>query len=246
MVASNSKTTNSAPKKNHINSSDPQLPTSDKIWIVVPAFNEQTYIARVLKKIQAYTHNIIVVDDGSSDATAEIVREMGICTLRNILNTGKGASLRTGCDFAFNHCGAKAVVIMDADDQHEASELPKFFQKLTTGEQVIFGIREEPNMPWLRLKLNRLGSFINYLLFGVYILDIPSGFKAFSEEAYQQLRWRANDYAVELEIAARTAKNHLHFSYIDIKAIYHDMNRGMTAFDVISTIKYLVKLKVTI
>jgi glycosyltransferase involved in cell wall biosynthesis len=215
----------------------------DNIWVVVPAYNETAYIERVLKKILEYTKNIIVIDDGSTDGTAELAKKMGVCTLRNRLNSGKGATLRTGCDFAFNHCGASAIVIMDADDQHEASELPKFFAEFAKGEQVVFGIREEPNMPWLRLKLNRLGSFVNYLLFGVYILDIPSGFKAFTKEAYSKLRWFANDYAVELEIAARTAKYRLHFSTIHIKSIYHDMNRGMTAFDVINTVKYLLKLK---
>lgn len=218
----------------------------NQIWVVVPAFNEKAYIERVLKKIREYTQNIIVIDDGSTDGTADLAKKMGICTLRHRLNTGKGASLRTGCDFAFNYCGAKAIVIMDADDQHEASELPKFFEKFAGGNQVIFGVREEPNMPWLRLKLNRLGSFVNFLLFGVYILDIPSGFKAFTKEAYQKLRWFADDYAVELEIAARTAKNRFAFSYIDIKTIYHDMNRGMTAFDVINTVKYLLKLRMTI
>jgi glycosyltransferase involved in cell wall biosynthesis len=218
----------------------------NQIWVVVPAFNEEVYIAKVLSKIRTYTKNIIVIDDGSIDQTANVAREIGICTLRQRLNTGKGAALRTGCDFAFNHCDAEAIVIMDADDQHEASELPNFFDKLIKGEQVVFGIRKEPNMPWLRQKLNRLGSFVNYLFFGLYIFDIPSGYKAFSKKAYAQLRWLADDYAVELEIAARTAKNRLPFCYINIKTIYHDMNRGMTAFDVLSTVKYLVKLRMII
>lgn len=218
----------------------------DAFWVVVPAYNEEKYLTRVLEKIKKVSSQIVVVDDGSSDATTDLVRDMGICVLRHRVNIGKGAALRTACDFCFEHLNATAVVMLDGDDQHDPAELPVFFKRLKDGDAVVFGVREEPNMPWLKLKVNRLSSFITYLFFGEYILDIPSGYKAFTKKAYSQLRWQANDYAVELEIAARTAKSKLPFSYIYIKSIYHDINKGMTTFDVLHMVKYLFKLRLTL
>lgn len=217
------------------------------IWVVIPAYNEANYISRVLSKVLVETSQVIVVDDGSSDNTYAQALTFPVHVIRHRLNLGKGAAMKTGCEYAFSRLGADAVVMMDADDQHEASELPLFFSALGRGSQVVFGVRQEPKeMPWLRLKMNRLGSFLTYLVFGEYILDIPSGFKAFTGQAYQIIAWEAHNYAVELEIAARTAKAKLRYDYVRIKTVYHDTNKGMTMLDVIPILWYLVKLKVTL
>lgn len=218
-----------------------------KVWIVIPAFNEETYLEKFLRKLAQVTPNSIVVDDGSQDATFDIAQHHAAYTLRHRLNLGKGAALRTGCRFAFEELGAEAVVIMDGDDQHDPFELPEFFQALADGHEVVFGIRKEPkNMPWLKLKINRLSSFITALLFGQYIIDIPSGYKAFSKAAYQKLAWEASNYAVELEIAAKTAKYKIPFTTVCIKTIYHDMNKGFSALDILSMCRHMLKLKVTL
>lgn len=216
-------------------------------WIVVPAYNEERYLAQVLQKLSPYEGRVVVIDDGSQDQTATIARSFPVYTLRHRLNLGKGAALRTACEFVFNHQQAASVILIDGDDQHDPAELPLFEQALAAGNQVVFGIRSEPqDMPWLRLKMNRLGSFLTYLLFGTYILDIPSGYKAFTCQAYQKIAWNSTDYAVELEIAARTAHAKMPFHYVNIKTIYHDTTKGMTMLDVLSVVKHLVTLKATL
>lgn len=216
-------------------------------WIIVPAYNESFYIRRVLEKLQAITDQVIVIDDGSGDDTVVQAEGLAKYVLHHRVNLGKGAALRTACDFAFDELGAQSIVMLDADDQHDVREVPLFWQALSSGAQVVFGVRSEPkNMPWLKRKVNRLSSFVTYLMFGRYIPDIPSGFKALTKTAYQSLRWKANDYSVELEIAAITAKYHLPFSTVSIRTIYHDTDKGMTALDVLKSVRYLVQLKLTI
>lgn len=213
-------------------------------WVVVPAYNEEKYLEKFLIKLSRVTDKIVVVDDGSRDQTSQIAETLATYTLRHKVNLGKGAALRTGCDFAFEQLKAQAVVIMDGDDQHDVGDLPLFQKQLDLGQEVVLGVREEPeDMPWLKQKLSRLSSFITYLLFGRYILDIPSGYKAFTASAYPKLRWEANNYAVELEITARLIKSRIKYSTVCIQTIYHDMNKGFTVLDIFDMVVHLLKLR---
>ncbi len=222
----------------------PQLVLPATLWVVIPAYNEATYIAQVLKKVISVTPRVIVVDDGSKDQTSAQAEQWAAYTLTHKVNLGKGAALKTGCDFAFKNLKAESVIVMDGDDQHDPAELPLFAQEFKKGNDVVFGIRQvDKDMPWLRAFFNRVASYLVAIFFGKYIPDIPSGFKAFTRKAYRYLAWDSVDYAVELEIAARTAKYRLPFSTVCIRTIYHDMNKGMTMLDVLRIIRYLINWK---
>ena len=208
-------------------------------WIIIPGINEEKYIATVLKKVLKQTKNIIVVDDGSTDTMPELARKYTPHVLIHSVNLGKGAALKTGCEYAFNKLGAQAVIIMDADDQHDPEELPLFFKALTTSD-IVFGVRSfDTKMPLARIIGNRLASVAIYFLFGEYIPDIPSGYKAFTKKAYKKIVWDSTDYSVEMEIAAKTAKFKIKFMTIPIETIYHDFERGMTILD---TIRMITKI----
>ncbi len=216
-----------------------------KTWLVLPAYNEERYLLRVLQKISHLSSQVIVVDDGSVDNTADEARKLATYTLRHEVNLGKGAALKTGCDFAFNELKAEAVILLDADDQHDPAELPEFWAALSQGVPVVLGVREvNRQMPMLRSLTNNFASYLIKLFFGRYIPDIPSGYKAFTKEAYQKIRWTATDYAVEMEIAARMAKHNLAYKVVCIKTIYHDMNKGMTMLDVFQMVTQLLNWKV--
>lgn len=208
-----------------------------KVVIVLPSYNEAKYIANVIKKIKNQKLDFIIIDDGSSDKTFEIVKKHTDNVLRHKINLGKGAALKTGCEFAFKKMNADAVIFMDSDDQHDSQELQYFVKELKKGSQLVFGVREfGRQMPLIRIMGNRLASYLVFLLFGKYIPDIPSGYKAMTKKVYKKINWQASDYGVELEIAVKTAKYKLEFSIVPISTIYHDMDRGMTLIDVFKMI----------
>lgn len=216
-------------------------------WIVLPAFNEQKYIERVINKILPITQNLIVVDDGSADKTYEIANRLVRHTLHHDLNLGKGAAMTTGCEYAFKHLGADAVVFIDSDDQHDPKHLPEFMAKLEQGNDLVFGVRKfSRTMPKIKILANKFASYLVQLLFGAYIPDIPSGFKAITKKAYNKIKWNASDYGVELEIAARTAKQKLPFTTVNIDTIYHDYDRGMTALDGLKITAKLLEWRLTL
>jgi hypothetical protein len=114
------------------------------------------------------------------------------------------------------------------------------------GNEVVFGIRDLHEMPVLRRTANLFASVLVWLFFGMYLPDIPSGYKAFTRSAYQFLAWQSSGYSVEMEIAVRMARYRLPHSYITIPTIYHDMARGMTMLDVLSMIGQVASWRFTL
>jgi len=200
-------------------------------WVIIPAFNEAKTLSVVLEKLNKSRVAYVVVDDGSSDATFEIAKKYTTHALQHKINLGKGAALKTGCEYAFTRLNADGVIFFDADDQHEVAEIALFEHALQEHD-VVFGVRSfDEHMPLIRIMLNRVASFFLMVLFGTYIPDIPSGFKALSKKAYKKVSWNSTDYAVEMEIAARVAKAKLDFVTVPITTIYHELDRGMTFID---------------
>jgi glycosyltransferase involved in cell wall biosynthesis len=203
-----------------------------KIFIIVPVYNESRFIGRFLDKLLVHTKNIVVVDDGSKDTTCAIAKGRGVECLSHPVNFGKGEALKTGCDYAFKKLGADAVIIMDGDDQHLVSDLTLFEHALKNKAQVVLGTRQvDAQMPLMRILGNKAISISINLLFGGYIADIPSGFKAFTKSAYKTLRWHSKGYEVETEIAVKILKNKLNYQEVPISTIYHDKEYGFSLLD---------------
>ncbi len=211
-----------------------------KIVIVVPAYNESRFIGKFLDKLLTFTKQVVVVDDGSVDKTCDIAQSKGVECLAHLVNLGKGAALKTGCDYAFKKMGADAVVIMDGDDQHVVSDIKLFEKALKDGAQVVLGIRQmDAKMPLMRILGNKSMSILINVLFGRYIADIPSGFKAMTKSAYKSLYWQSSGYEVETEIAVRIAKSRLSFVEVPISTVYHDKDYG---FNLLDAAEILLKL----
>lgn len=215
----------------------------EETWVVIPAYNEEKYIETVLKKISAFSKNIILIDDGSSDKTAQLSLKYTPHVLIHDLNLGKGGALKTGCDYAFETMNAQSVILVDGDDQHDSKELFNFDQKLQEGQNLILGTRSLWEMPVLRSMGNRIISALVVLFFGKYIPDILSGYKAFTKKTYQQISWYSRGYSVELEIACRIAKNNIQFVTVPTTTIYHDFDRGMTVLDTLGMLSQIIVLR---
>ena len=129
--------------------------TKSKSWIVIPAYNEARNISKVIDNTRKFAHQIILVDDGSKDKTYEKVnKKKGVTALKHIVNLGKGAALKTGCDYAVLQ-GAQRIVVLDADGQHDPKEIPKFLRQLDKHD-IVFGYRKlNKKMPFLMKLGNR-------------------------------------------------------------------------------------------
>ena len=206
-----------------------------KIAAVIPAYNESRNIKNTLLKVKNFADIIIVVDDGSEDDTYEIANnsiesyeEENIYILKHDYNLGKGAALKTGCEAA-KKLKADVMICLDADEQHKPEDIPRFIEKIDTGNKIVFGSRAiGKGMPLASFVGNKFLSAAICKLFKIYINDTQSGYKAFTKEAYEKIKWESPDYSVETEIIINAAKHKLDFEEIDIDVIYNDNYKGTT------------------
>jgi glycosyltransferase involved in cell wall biosynthesis len=216
--------------------------------IVIPARNEAPRLPDVLDTMPNSLPGvgrieILVVDDGSTDDTAGRARTHGARVARHVVNLGKGAALRTGCDAALG-LGFDMIVTMDADGQHQAADLPQLLQPLLAEEaDVVLAYREASggSMPAVLKFGNVALSTVVKLFFGISIRDSQCGLRAFTAVVYPRLRWEARDYSVESEMLMRMARSHLRFAEVPIAAVYQDRYKGTQPIDGVRILGQLLR-----
>ena len=215
-----------------------------KIFVVIPAYNEEKRIGGVIKKTKIYTKNIIVVDDGSRDNTYEVAEKLKVVVVRHPVNLGKGAALKTGCEIAVRK-GADIIILIDSDGQHNPHQIPKFIKNLD-GNDIVFGCRElSKEMPFTMRFGNWFIRLTTHLLFGIKLKDTQCGFRAFTRQAYQKIKWESCDYAVESEMIANAGKKNLKLRQIPIETIYADNYKGTTVLDGLKIVSNMLWWRVT-
>jgi glycosyltransferase involved in cell wall biosynthesis len=199
-------------------------------FAVIPAYNEEKSIRNIINETKKYVSNIIVVDDGSKDNTFEDAKKQGVIVLKHIINLGKGAALKTGCDYAIRH-GASKIIVLDADAQHEPSQIPDFLNELKDAD-VVLGYRKlSKDMPFVLKLGNWFINRMTKLLYGIKLHDTQCGYRAFTSRAYKKIRWRASNYSMESEMVANIGKRGLRYREVPIKTIYTDKYKGTTIMD---------------
>lgn len=170
--------------------------------VLIPALNAARSIAGVVHDCKAVNGDVLVVDDGSSDRTAEVAREAGAEVVSHPVNRGKGASLKTGFAYALEH-GFDAVVSLDADGQHLPREIPKFLTaRAETGAELIIGGRAHlfgQMLPRRRLA-NRFSAWCIAFASKTRVTDSQSGFRLYSAELLRALHLRSDGFDMESEV----------------------------------------------
>ena len=192
------------------------------ITVVLPAFNEEVSIGSIVLLTRFYADNVIVVDDGSSDRTAELARRAEAEVIVHEVNKGKGAALKTG--FAAAE-GADIIVTMDSDGQHNPADIPKLVEPILKGEaDMVNGSRYlnglDRNTPiYRRVGQTILDRFTN-LNSGLKITDSQSGFRAFAASTKEIFRFTAQGMAIESEMLADAGKSGLRIAEVEIGVRY--------------------------
>jgi glycosyltransferase involved in cell wall biosynthesis len=187
-----------------------------RLFVVIPALNEARVIGSVIQSLRKNgIRNIIVVDDGSSDATYEKAVKQKVCVVRHFINRGKGAAIKTGIALA-KKLGADVTVTFDGDGQHDARDIEKMMQKIGEGYDVVLGSRflQEQSIPFIKRVGNTLANFITYILYGIWVTDSQSGLRAYTRKSYELIDMQNARYEVESEIL-REIKHHT-LRYIEI------------------------------
>jgi len=182
---------------------------------LVPSYNNEHTIAKVVLKAKKHVDLVIVYDDGSSDLTFDIAKAVGAEVIKGEVNKGKGFAMKRLFEKSKTHVPQLAVTL-DGDDQHDADDIPQLLLPLIRGECDV-AVGQRTGLSWPR----RIGGkFLN--LFSSRELDVQSGFRAYSWKALQQIEVTTNGYGVDQQILDNLKKKGLRIKQIPVTTKYDE------------------------
>ena len=198
----------------------------------LPVFNESKYVDEVLDLVKQYSEHVLVVDDGSTDGTTEILAQRDdVIVIQHAQNSGYGAALKTAFDYAIDQ-QYDSVVTIDCDGQHEPQRIPEFVDACCNGVDIVSGSRylkqfhEDTAPPEQRRKINQIVSAEISRRLGIELTDAFCGFKAYSTTGLQKLNLTENGYAMPLELWVQAAQHDLNIIEWPVPLIYLDEDRS--------------------
>ncbi len=209
-----------------------------KLSIIIPVFNEEKTIGKIIKKVAAVemknvSKEIIVVDDGSSDKTLQNIPKTGVVLIRHPVNMGKGAAVKSGIDVATG----EYTIIQDADLEYDPNYIPQLLEPIFSKKaKVVYGTRlkrlphlkqeEKTGRFLLHFIGNRFLSLVSSALYGTWITDMETCYKLFPTYAGKKLNLRSRRFDFEPEITAKLLKSGYKILEVPITTVPRDYNEG--------------------
>lgn len=206
-----------------------------KVIAVIPAYNEEQKVGEVTRTLLPYVSEIIVIDDGSRDATADVASAAGAVVYRLSINRGQGAALRAGFKKALQRA-ADIIITFDADGQFDPRDVPRLVSPIIKNEfDVVLGSRMmgANNMPVFKKILLRGAIFLTNVMSGLDLSDTHNGLRAFSRSALEKLNLSQDRMAHASEIIDQIAERKIKYMEVPVTLRYteYSLKKGQTVFD---------------
>ncbi len=201
--------------------------------MIIPTYNNEQTLSKVIEDVQAFTNNIIVINDGSTDSTTEILKRFNsIECISYSPNKGKGIALRTGFKRAIDK-GYRYAITIDSDGQHFADDLPYFIDKIVQEpDSLIIGSRNlnQENMPKKNTFGNKFSNFWFRFQTGISLPDTQSGYRLYPIEKMKDIHYFTSKFEFEIEVSVKAAWNGLKIIPIPINVFYAEKEKRVTHF----------------
>ena len=206
----------------------------NKILLTIPTYNNESTIQKVIESAKKYISNILIINDGSTDNTSQILRQNSdIFLLTHEKNKGKGAALLTAFQYAKDN-GYENIISMDADGQHFAEDIPLFIQAILENKnKIIIGNRNFENNPNIQISSKFGRHFSNFWIkieTGISFPDTQSGFRAYPVAKTLFHNLKKLNYDFEIEILVRAAWTGIEFLSIPISVYYPPPSERISHF----------------
>lgn len=204
-----------------------------KICVVIPTYNNEATVAGVINDVQQYTRNIVVVNDGSTDSTPQLLQGLaGIHLVSYTKNVGKGWALRQAFKAA-RKLGYDYAITIDSDGQHFASDLPLFIEKLEAERPaIIMGARnmQQESVPGKSSFGNKFSNFWFRVETGINCPDTQTGYRLYPIALLDKMRFFTRKYEFEIEVLVRSAWKGIKVNWIPIKVYYAPKEERVSHF----------------
>jgi len=197
-----------------------QTNANAKILALIPAYNEEVRVAQVVAGALAHLP-VLVINDGSTDGTAAQAEQAGATVLTQTPNQGKGMALKAGFSWAIEH-GYRAALTLDADNQHDPTEIPKFLQAFRTHQaDLIIGARDFRQMPAVRRVSNTLGRGLFSWALGQPIQDNQSGYRLLSRRLMEAVLTSSEaGFEFEVDMIVSCVRHGFTLAWVPIRTTY--------------------------
>ena len=203
-----------------------------RVCVMIPTFNNSRTIGKVIEDVQQFTDQIIVINDGSTDDTKEILSKYAIDVVTHERNKGKGMALRSGFRRALERNFDFAISI-DSDGQHFADDLPKFIAALNVhSHAIIIGARnmEQAGVPGKSSFGNNFSNFWFRLETGIKVSDTQSGYRLYPVSALRNFTFVTRKYEFEIEVLVRAAWSGIEITEVPVKVFYAGKDERVSHF----------------
>ena len=201
--------------------------------VIIPTYNNEQTISNVISDVLTFTSNIIIISDGATDSTNEILKKFNhIHIISYSPNRGKGIALRTGIKYVQEKNYRYAITI-DSDGQHFADDIPVFIDKIEQNpDSLIIGARNlnEENMPKKNTFGNKFSNFWFALFTGINLPDTQSGYRLYPIEKMKGLRYFTSKYEFEIEVSVKAAWRNIPVLAVPIKVFYAEGDKRVSHF----------------
>ena len=203
-----------------------------RVCVLIPTFNNSLTVGKVIEDVLRFTDQIIVVNDGSTDGTHDILKNYPVDVVSHERNIGKGMALRNGFRKAINK-GYDYAITIDSDGQHFADDLPKFIDAL--GEHpnaIIIGARnmEQAGVPGKSSFGNNFSNFWFRLETGIKVSDTQSGYRLYPVKLLKDFQFFTRKYEFEIEVLVRAAWNGIAVTEVPVKVFYAKKEERVSHF----------------
>jgi len=204
-----------------------------KACVLVPTYNNEQTIEKLLIDVLAYTDQVIVVNDGSTDSTPQILQKFPqIDLVSYAVNQGKGYGLRQGFKRAVEAGYAYAISI-DSDGQHFADDLPKFLEQLESHpSSIIIGARNmgQSSVPGKSSFGNKFSNFWFWVETGLKMPDTQSGYRLYPLRMMQEIRFITKKFEFEIEVLVRSAWRGIELTHVPVRVFYAEKGKRVSHF----------------
>jgi glycosyltransferase involved in cell wall biosynthesis len=206
-----------------------------KVFIVIPAYNEEKAIGKVLDELLENNYkNIVVVDDKSKDNTVKEISKRKVILVKHKVNQGQGAALRNGIKKALKQ-GAEYIVTFDSDGQHRVEDLPIMLKPVVEENyEVALGSRflKKTKIPFKRMILLKGSLIVQWIFYGLLLSDVHNGYRVFNKKAAKIIKITCNRMEHASEIIEEIAKKKLNYKEVPVTIRYTDysMQKGHGSF----------------
>lgn len=202
------------------------------IFVVMPAFNEEAKIGRVIRDLFEHGYrNVVVVDDGSQDETSQQAESAGAIVLRHRINRGQGAALQTGNEYALG-AGAKVIVHFDADGQFNPKDIAGAIAIMNKQNlDIVLGSRfldQRSNIPFFKnFFILPISRRINNFLTGLKLSDVHNGFRVLNRYAAQKIKITQDGMAHNSQIPQLIKEHQLIYKEHPVEVFYQESGQGV-------------------